>query len=61
MGGTLAAIANIISIAATKNALQSGLFYFSIALIVLILAFLAYLLLPCFVSYFDINIHIQYY
>ncbi|CAD5111441.1 DgyrCDS749 [Dimorphilus gyrociliatus] len=46
-GGTMAAIANIISIAATKDALQSGLFYFSIALIVLILAFLAYLILPC--------------
>ncbi|CAD5110857.1 DgyrCDS223 [Dimorphilus gyrociliatus] len=47
MGGTLAAVANIISIAATKNASQSGLFYFTIALVVLLMALVAYLVLPC--------------
>ncbi|XP_013388911.1 equilibrative nucleoside transporter 3 isoform X2 [Lingula anatina] len=46
MGGTFAAVANVISIAAGSSATQSAFYYFMLAAIVLIIALIAYLSLP---------------
>lgn len=52
MGGTLAAVANLLAIMVSKTPLDQGFGYFLTALIVIVLAFIGYLALPHFVSNF---------
>ena len=50
MGGTIAALANIVSLSAGSGPVESGFGYFLTALLVLLLALLGYLTLPLSVS-----------
>ena len=51
MGGTLAAIANILAITVTDNPLDMGFWYFLIAEVMIVLALIGYLCMPLMVSW----------
>ena len=50
MGGTLAAVSNILAIAISRTPLDQGFGYFFTALSVIVLALIGYLTLPALVS-----------
>ena len=50
MGGTIAAVAFIAAIALGSDPKETGFGYFLTAAVVVTVAFIGYLMLPCFVS-----------
>ena len=51
MGGTIAAVANLVAISLGSDPLESGFGYFLCAELVLMLALVGYLLMPLSVSF----------
>ena len=50
MGGTLAAVVNIVAISVTDSPLKMGFFYFLTAAVIIVIALVGYLTLPYIVS-----------
>ena len=57
MGGTIAAVANLLAVSIATNPLSMGFGYFITALVVLAIALVGYLILPYLVSS---GLHLSY-